>query len=221
MIFDTKRHPRTESFLQQAARELALADPALKELIRRIGSCELGMTRRRHYFPALVEAIIHQQLSGKAAASILARFRALYPSRRFPAAEEVARTSAAQLRSAGLSSQKVSYLKDLASRVADGSFPLRRISAMDDGEVIRRLTEVKGIGRWTGEMFLIFTLGRPDVLPVTDLGIRKAVQRVYGYKTLPAPRTLERIGRRWEPYRSVAAWYLWASVDGKNPKPPE
>ena len=221
MIFDTQRHPRTESLLDQAMRELSQADPMLDSLIRRVGPCELGMTRRRHYFPALVEAIIHQQLSGKAAGSILARFRALYPTRRFPAAKEVARTPAAQLRAAGLSSQKVSYLKDLASRLADGSFPLRRISTMDDAEVIRRLTEVKGIGRWTAEMFLIFTLGRPDVLPVTDLGIRKAFQRLYGYKTLPSPRTLEQIGRRWEPYRSVAAWYLWASVDGKNPQPKE
>ena len=221
MIFDTKRHPRTESFLEQAARELSQADPALQKLIRKIGPCELGMTRRRHYFPALVEAIIHQQLSGKAAGRILARFRALYPSRRFPTAEEVARTPVEQLRAAGLSSQKISYLKDLASRVADGSFALRRISAVDDEEVIGRLTEVKGIGRWTAEMFLIFTLGRPDVLPATDLGIRKAVQRLYGTKTLPSPRALEQMGRRWEPYRSVAAWYLWASVDGKNPEAPK
>ena len=221
MIFDTKRHPRTESFLEQAARELSQADPALQKLIGRIGPCELGMTRRRHYFPALVEAIIYQQLTGKAAARILARFRALYSSRRFPTAEEVARTPVEQLRAAGLSSLKISYLKDLARRVADGSIALRRISSMDDAQVIGRLTEVKGIGRWTAEMFLIFTLGRPDVFPVTDLGIRKAAQRLYGYKTLPSPRTLEQVGRRWEPYRSVAAWYLWASVDGKNPEVPK
>ncbi|MGH9782944.1 MAG: DNA-3-methyladenine glycosylase family protein, partial [Terriglobia bacterium] len=180
MIFKVKRHPRTESLLEQAVRELSQSDRAMDKLIRRVGTCELPMKRRGHYFPALVEAIIYQQLSGKAAARILERFRALFPSRRFPTAEQVARTPDARLRSAGLSPQKISYVKDLARRTADGSFPLRRISMMDDAEVTRRLTEIKGIGPWTAEMFLIFTLGRPDVLPVTDLGIRKAVQRLYG-----------------------------------------
>lgn len=221
MIFDTERHPRTAPLLERATRELSQADPVLRDLIRRIGPCELPMTRRGGYFPALVEAIVYQQLTGKAAARILERFRALFPSRRFPTAEQIAQTPDERLRSAGLSPQKILYLKDLARRMADGSFPLQRISAMDDAEVMRRLTEVKGIGPWTAEMFLIFTLGRPDVLPVTDLGIRKAVQRLYGFKTLPAPRTLAQLGRRWEPYRSVAAWYLWASVDGKNQESPE
>ena len=221
MIFNTQRHPRTLELLERAARELSQADPVLHHLIRRVGPCELPMTRRGRYFPALVEAIVYQQLTAKAAARILERFRALFPSRRFPTAEEVARIPAQRLRSAGLSPQKISYLKDLARRMADGSFPLRRISAMDDAEVVGRLTEIKGIGPWTAEMFLIFTLGRPDVLPVTDLGIRKAVRRLYGLDTLPSPRALAELGRRWEPYRSVASWYLWASVDGKNKESPE
>jgi len=214
MIFDTRSHPRTAPLLERATRELSEADPLFRDLIRRVGPCELAIRRRGAYFPALVEAIVYQQLSGKAAARILERFRALFPARRFPTAEEVARIPVERLRSAGLSSQKISYLKDLAQQVSEGRFPLRRIAAMDDAEVVRRLTEIKGIGPWTAEMFLIFTLGRPDVLPVTDLGIRKAVQRLYGLETLPPPRALVELGRRWEPYRSVAAWYLWASVDG-------
>jgi 3-methyladenine DNA glycosylase/8-oxoguanine DNA glycosylase len=221
MIFETKRHPRTKSSIEQAMRELSRADPALAALIRRVGPCELGMHRRGRYFPALVEAIIYQQLTAKAAGAILGRFRALYPFGRFPTPAEVASTSAQRLRTAGLSSQKISYLHDLAARLADGSLPLRRISAMDDGKVILRLTEIKGIGRWTAEMFLIFTLGRPDVFPATDLGIRKAVQRLYGHTALLPPRKLAVLAERWTPHRSVAAWYLWASVDGKKADPEE
>ena len=221
MIFETKRHPRTASSLEQAMRELSRADPALAALIGRVGPCELGMRRRGRYFPALVEAIIYQQLTAKAASTILARFRALYASRRFPTPAEVAGTSAQRLRTAGISSQKISYLHDLSGRLADGSFPLQRISAMDDEEVIRRLTEIKGVGQWTAEMFLIFTLGRPDVFPATDLGIRKAVQRLYGHAALLPPRELAALAERWTPHRSVAAWYLWASVDGKKADPEE
>jgi 3-methyladenine DNA glycosylase/8-oxoguanine DNA glycosylase len=221
MIFETKRHPRTAATIEQAMRELAASDPALAKLISHVGPCELGMHRRGRYFPALVEAIIYQQLTAKAAGTILARFRALYANGRFPTPAEVARTSVERLRSAGLSSQKISYLKDLSQRLENGSFPLRRISAMDDEEVIERLTEIKGIGRWTAEMFLIFTLGRPDVFPATDLGIRKAVQRLYGYTALPLPAALVELAGRWTPHRSVAAWYLWASIDGKGPVPNE
>lgn len=221
MIFETKRHPLTSSAVEQAMQALSQADPVLAELIGRVGPCELGMRRRGRYFPALVEAIIYQQLTAKAASRILARFRALYLTGRFPTPAEVAATPAQKLRTAGLSSQKISYLHDLSRRLADGSFPLRRISAMDDREVIERLTEIKGIGRWTAEMFLIFTLGRPDVFPATDLGIRKAVQRLYAHPALLPPRDLAELAERWTPHRSVAAWYLWASVDGKNPVPEE
>ena len=214
MIFETKQHPRTQLFLKKAIRELSKADPVMGGLIRRVGPCRLGLRRRNHYFPHLVEAILYQQLTAKAAGSILGRFRARYPSRRFPTAEDIRRTPEDQLRAAGISSQKISYLKDLASRVLEGSLPLRRLSSMDNEEVVQHLCQVKGIGQWTAEMVLIFTLGRPDVLPATDLGIRKAVQRLYEMKTLPLPRELAQFGERWKPYRSVAAWYLWASVDG-------
>ena len=216
MIFDTKRHPQTKLLVKKAALELSRADPVLADVIRRVGPCELTLRRRRQYFASLVESIIFQQLTGKAAGSILAHFRSLYPPGRFPTPAEVWGTPERQLRDAGLSSMKVAYLKDLSHRIGDGSFPLRRVSAMEDEEVIRHLTQVKGIGQWTAEMFLIFTLGRADVLPLGDLGIRKAVQRNYGMNLLPSPRSLERLGEKWRPYRSVASWYLWASVDGND-----
>ena len=216
MIFDTKTHARTEPLLRRAAEELSRADPTLAGIIRRIGPCQLAMARRNHYFRSLVEAILYQQLAGKAAAAILARFRLLYPSRRFPTAEQIYRTPESQLRAAGLSWQKISYVKDLAGRVLDGSFHLRSLSAMQDEAVVVHLTQVKGIGRWTAEMFLIFTLGRQDILPLNDLGILKAVEKAYALGGTPSAQMLEGMGRRWQPYRSVAAWYLWASVDGNN-----
>ena len=213
MIFDTRANIRSAELIAAAQRDLALADAAMARIIDKIGPCQLRMTWRSHYFRALVEAIIYQQLSGKAAGTILRRFRELYPSHRFPTPEQVLKTPMARLRSAGLSRQKISYLKDLSARVVDGSFPLRRIAAMQNHEVATHLTQVKGIGSWTAEMFLIFCLGRADVLSPTDLGIRKAVQKAYAYKSLPSPRTVERHGEKWKPYRSVACWYLWASVD--------
>ncbi|MBI3934351.1 MAG: DNA-3-methyladenine glycosylase 2 family protein [Acidobacteria bacterium] len=214
MIFDDKRNVRAAGLLETAARELTQADDAMAAIIERVGPCQLRMTWRSHYFRALVEAIIYQQLSGKAAGTILARFRALYPPRRFPTPEEILNTPASKLRAVGLSQQKCSYIQDLAARAACGAFPARRLASLADDQVIAHLTEVKGIGRWTAEMFLIFCLGRPDVLSPSDLGIRRAVQRAYAYKSLPSPRTVERHGKRWKPYRSIACWYLWASVDG-------
>ena len=216
MIFDIRSHPKTASRVRQAARELSQADPVLARLIRQVGPCHLPMTRRNHYFFALVEAILYQQLGMKAAAVIVARFRALYPARRFPTAADILNTPVSRLRAAGLSSQKISYLKELSRRVQDGSFPLRSVSAMDDGQVIQHLTQIRGIGRWTAEMFLIFSLGRPDVLPRSDLGIRKAVQTAYRLTRLPSEDTLEQLGEKWKPYRSIAAWYLWASADGNE-----
>ncbi len=217
MLFLDRKQSHAENLSQSALRRLSQADPALGSLIRQIGPCRLGRAGRNNHFAALVEAIIYQQLAGKAAAVIFSRFRALYSSRRFPTPEKLDRTPEKQLRSAGLSPQKISYLKDLSRRLLDGSLKLRNLSPMDmdDEEIIAHLTQVKGIGRWTAEMFLIFCLGRLDVLPVGDLGIRKAVQKAYRLRALPSPERLEQMGRRWQPYRSVASWYLWASVDGK------
>lgn len=215
MIFDDKLNVQSAVLLRTAARELAQADAVMAAIIRQVGPCQLRMTWRRHYFRALVEAIIYQQLSGKAAGTILARFRALYPAHRFPLPQEILGTPASQFRAVGLSKQKTSYIQDLAARAASGAFPTRRLAVLADEQVIAHLTEIKGIGRWTAEMFLIFCLGRPDVLSPSDLGIRKAVQKAYAYKSLPSPRTVERHGQRWKPYRSIACWYLWASVDGE------
>jgi 3-methyladenine DNA glycosylase/8-oxoguanine DNA glycosylase len=217
MIFDDRPNLRAADFLSAAASELAQADAALAAIIRHVGPCRLRVAWRSHYFRALVEAIVYQQLSGKAAATILARFRSLYPGSRFPAPEQILGTPVDRFRAAGLSKQKTSYIRDLASRAAAGAFPAKRLASLPDEAVIAHLTEIKGIGQWTAEMFLIFCLGRPDILSPSDLGIRKAVQRAYGYKSLPSTRTVERHGRKWIPYRSIACWYLWASVDGVPP----
>jgi DNA-3-methyladenine glycosylase II len=195
----------------KARRLLARRDPVLRGLIRRYGPCGLAAAQHADPFRALVRAIIGQQLSTKAAATIEARFAALYEGSPTPAG--VAATPDAPLRGVGLSGQKLGYLRDLAHRVHNGSLPLAVLDGMPDEEVIAALTEVKGIGRWTAEMFLMFRLHRPDVLPVGDLGIVKAVQRAYRLRTMPSPARLQRIGEAWRPYRSVACWYLWASLE--------
>ncbi len=160
----------------------------------------------------LCRSIVYQQLSGKAAGTIMTRFLGLYePHVLLP--EVLLRTTDDTLRGIGLSRQKIAYLKDLAARVQDGVLQLDTLPMHSDAEVIRQLTHVKGIGRWTAEMFLIFTLGRLDVFPVDDLGIRKAMQHAYGYKRLPAPVTMQRHARKWTPYRTIATWYLWRSLD--------
>jgi DNA-3-methyladenine glycosylase II len=195
----------------KARRILARRDPVLRDLMRRHGPCGLADSQHTDPFQALVHAIISQQLSTKAAATIAGRVDALLDGLPMPA--RVAAVSDAQLRSAGLSGQKVGYLRDLCARIADGSLPLDALDRMPDEEVIAALTRVKGIGRWTAEMFLMFRLHRPDVLPVGDLGIVKAVQRAYRLRTVPSPTRLLHLGESWRPYRSVACWYLWASLD--------
>ena len=189
---------------------LGRRDPILRDLMRRHGACGLARSQHADPFQALVHAIISQQLSTKAAAAIAARVDALLGGS--PDEANLAEVSDAQLRRAGLSGQKVSYLRDLCEQTAGGSLSLDALDAMPDEEVIAALTRVKGIGRWTAEMFLMFRLQRPDVLPVGDLGIGKAVQRAYRLRTLPSPTRLLRLGESWRPYRSVACWYLWASL---------
>ena len=195
----------------KARRLLARRDPVLRDLMRRYGPCGLAGSQHSDPFGALIRAIISQQLSTHAAATIARRFEALYAGEPTPAA--VTATPDEQLRSVGLSGQKVRYIRDLCARIEGGLLPLSALDRMTDEEVITVLTEVKGIGRWTAEMFLMFRLHRPDVLPVDDLGIVKAVQRAYRMRTLPTPKRLTRLGEAWRPYRSVACWYLWASLD--------
>jgi 3-methyladenine DNA glycosylase/8-oxoguanine DNA glycosylase len=197
----------------KARRLLARRDPVLRELMREHGPCGLADAQHTDPFRALVSAIISQQLSTKAAATIKARLDALLAPRL--TASRIAAVSDDALRGVGLSRQKIAYLRDLCNRVTSGDLALDRLDDMGDDEVVVALTSVKGIGRWTAEMFLMFRLHRPDVLPVGDLGIVKAVQRAYGLRKVPTPERLTKLGEQWRPYRSVACWYLWASLDSK------
>lgn len=194
----------------KARRLLARRDPVLRDLIRRHGPCGLADRQHSDPFLALTHAIISQQLSTKAAATIAGRFDLLFGGRPTPAA--VAAIPDAELRSVGLSTQKLRYMRDLAEKIETGVVDLDRLDDMSDEQVIEALTLVKGIGRWTAEMFLMFRLHRPDVLPTDDLGIVNAVKRAYQLRSRPTPRRLLRLGESWRPYRSVACWYLWASL---------
>jgi DNA-3-methyladenine glycosylase II len=194
-----------------ARRHLARRDPVLRDLMRVHGKCGLADAQNADPFGALMKAIVSQQLSTKAAHTIYGRLIALFDGPPTPRA--LASLTDVQLRGVGLSGQKLRYMRDLADKVQGGSVPLHGLDAMTDDEVIAALTQVKGIGRWTAEMFLMFRLHRPDVLPVDDLGIVKAVQKAYGLRKIPSPDRLNRIGEAWRPYRSVACWYLWRSLN--------
>jgi len=183
-------------------------DPVLSDIIGTVG--EFKLKKKSHHFAVLVESIISQQLATGAADAIFKRFKELYPE--FPTAAEVLATRKSKLRTVGLSGMKVEYLKDLAKHVETGKLDMKAISKMGDEDVIAQLTQVKGIGRWTAEMFLIFSLGRMDVFPVGDLGLRRGVQIAFSLKEMPKPKETEKFGDRWKPYRSVATWYLWKSL---------
>ena len=206
----------TDVDYMKARRLLARRDPVLRDLMRAHGPCGLAARQHTNPFKALVRAIVGQQLSAKAAATIFSRFEGLYES--FPTPAQVVATPDERLRAVGLSSQKLGYLRDLCNRIEQDELPLDVLHDLDDESVVERLTQVKGIGRWTAEMFLIFRLQRPDVLPLGDLGIVKAVQRAYKLRKAPSPDRLTRIGEAWRPYRSVACWYLWASLNNDPTK---
>jgi DNA-3-methyladenine glycosylase II len=195
--------------LRTAERHLSRRDPVLRVYIKKHTPCLLRPHTR--HFETLVNAIVSQQLSTKVANTILGRFRALYAPARFPRPGDVLRTPDENLRATGMSNGKVSFIKDLAAKTEDGSLKLARLSRMSDEEVIEMLVKVKGIGVWTAHMFLIFSLGRLNVLPVGDLGIRKAIQTAYQFDELPNAVQIERVAeeRGWRPYCSVASWYLW------------
>jgi DNA-3-methyladenine glycosylase II len=195
----------------RARRHLARRDPILRDLMRVHGKCGLADAQNADPFGALMKAIVSQQLSTKAAHTIYGRLISLFDGPPTPRA--LASLTDVQLRGVGLSGQNLRYMRDLADKVQGGSLPLHALDAMTDDEVIAALTQVKGIGRWTAEMFLMFRLHRPDVLPVDDLGIVKAVQKAYGLRKTPSPDRLNRIGEAWRPYRSVACWYLWRSLN--------
>jgi DNA-3-methyladenine glycosylase II len=196
----------------RARRLLMRRDPVLGAAIKRIGPCALASRQRNDHLSALAGAIVSQQLSTKAAATIFGRFLALFPGGEIPGAAAIAAIDDGALRGVGLSGQKVGYVRDLCGRIADGRLRLDELDALPDDDVIERLTSVKGFGRWTAEMFLMFRLHRPDVLPADDLGIVKAVQKLYGLRKTPDAKRILRIGEAWRPYRSVASWYLWQSL---------
>jgi 3-methyladenine DNA glycosylase/8-oxoguanine DNA glycosylase len=205
--------PIDPATLRKAEARLRRSDPVLAAIMRDVGPCRLRTDETGGAFAALVESIVYQQITGKAAASIYGRVRKLI-KRRHPRPQDILAATEEALRGAGLSRQKVAYLRDLAEKVRDG-LKLRALGRLENEAVIEALTEVKGIGRWTVEMFLIFRLGRLDVLPVHDYGIRKAMQRAYRLRKLPNPDRMRRLAEPWRPYRSVACWYLWRSLESK------
>lgn len=203
------------AYLSRASRALKAADPVLGALIARVGPCRLRCSPQE-LFPSLVASITYQQLNGKAAATIHGRVLALFDGGRRLEPRSFLKTADAPLRGAGLSANKLLAMRDLAEKCASGLVPGRaELETLGDREVIEKLTQVRGIGVWTAQMFLMFRLGRPDVLPAGDYGVRKAFGRLYRKRDgLPAPEALERHGRRWAPWRTVASWYLWRSLDG-------
>lgn len=196
---------------REAVEHLRRADPVLARVIDAVGPFAPQLRRER--FSALCRAIIFQQLAGAAAHTIYTRFVALFPGARFPTPRRVIEAPETLLRGAGLSRQKIRYLKDLAAHVQSRALNFHRFPRMTDEEIIAELIGVNGVGRWTAEMFLMFNLGRPDVLPVDDLGFRNAVRRLYRMRKAPDAKRLRALAERWRPYRSAAVWYLWRSAE--------
>lgn len=197
-----------------ATTTLKQADPVLAAVIDRVGDCTLCHSLQSgDLLMSLCESIIYQQLSGKAAATIHKRFLQLYPEASYPSARDILDTPPEMLRSAGLSGSKVLYLKDVARHVLEGLPTIEELEQMEDEAIVQRLLPIKGIGRWTVQMLLIFRLHRWDVLPVDDLGVRSAIRRLYGLPDLPNKKVVEQYGKPWQPYRTIASWYLWRSLD--------
>ncbi|MCZ7644652.1 MAG: DNA-3-methyladenine glycosylase 2 family protein [Planctomycetota bacterium] len=197
-----------------ALRHLAKSDPVMRRLIRLHRPYVFEPDARVSPFQSLVRAVAHQQLNGTAANTILKRFVALFPGRRFPRPEDLDAVDDARIRAAGFSRAKVASLRDLAAKTREGIVPTpKKIAKLSDEEIVERLTEVRGVGRWTVEMLLIFKLGRPDVLPADDFGVRSGFRNAYKLKDLPAKKALLAHGERWRPYRTAASWYLWRAAD--------
>ncbi len=190
------------------------ADSLLGVVMQRVGDCTLRPEPTQSLFAALARAIVYQQLSGRAAATILGRVHAIYAPKRSITPRDILATPPERLRAAGLSTAKTAALRDLAARTLDGTVPsMSAARRMSDDALVERLVEVRGVGRWTVEMLLMFRLGRPDVLPVSDLGIRKGFALTFGVRRLPAAVTITRRAKAWRPYRSVACWYLWRALE--------
>lgn len=199
---------------EQAIEHLSKADKVLARLIEKVGPCAWKPDKRRSPFEALVQSVTYQQLNGTAAKTILGRVKALYPGRCFPGPEDLLATPDELLRGAGLSRAKTAAIKDIAAKTISGIVPTSRaIARMENDAIIAQLTTIRGVGPWTVEMLLMFKLGRMDVLPVTDYGVRKGFMVTYKHKELPHPKVLLEHGEKWRPYRSVAAWYLWRALE--------
>jgi DNA-3-methyladenine glycosylase II len=197
---------------RKAITHLKRADPVLARVIESVGPCRFEPRATGPHFDAVVRAIVYQQLSGSAAHTIHSRLLALYGGEP-PTPAALLATPEETLRAVGLSRQKLAYLRDLAHRAETGDVRIHALHELSDDEVIEALTRIKGVGRWTAQMFLMFRLGRPNVLPDLDLGIRKAIQRAYRMRSLPSTKRIQRLGARWEPYCTIACWYLWRSLD--------
>lgn len=196
---------------RRARAHLRRVDPVIARVMNEVGPYRPSDRTSGSHYLALARAIVYQQLSGKAAATIFGRLLALYPGGE-PSPADVLRTSDEQLRAVGLSRQKIGYLRDLSARVERGELPLDHVEQLSDADLIAHLVQVKGIGRWTAQMFLMFKLGRVDVLPDLDLGIQNAIKRAYRKRKV-GPKDVLRIGAKWSPYSSIACWYLWRSLD--------
>ena len=197
--------------LRSAVRHLKRSDPRLAAVMERVGPCRFEPHREGTHFEAVLRSIVYQQLSGKAASTIHGRVITLLDGTPTPAG--IVATPDDAFRAAGLSRQKLSYVRDLARHAGDGTVPFASLDALDDDAVIEALTSIKGVGLWTAQMFLMFRLGRPNVLPAEDLGIRKGVQLAYRTRGLPPPKRVLTLGRTWSPYATIASWYLWRSLE--------
>ena len=203
-----------------ALKHLAAADPVMARLIAEIGPCELEHGPWRSPFQSLVQAVAHQQLNGTAANTILTRFKKLFPRRRFPRPEDLANISDEALRACGFSFAKIAAIRDIAAKALDGTIPSsREIAKLSDEEIIERLTAARGVGRWTVEMLLIFQLGRQDILPADDFGVRNGFRIAYKKRDMPKPKILLQFGKRWRPHATTAAWYLWRAADAAKRQP--
>jgi DNA-3-methyladenine glycosylase II len=202
-----------------AHKHLSKRDPVLRRLIREHGKCDLVPEKRRSPFQSLVQAVAHQQLNGTAANTILTRFKKFFPGRKFPRPEDLAKVTDKQIRDCGFSFAKIKSIRDIAEKTLSGVVPSsRQIVNLSDDEIIARLTEVRGVGRWTVEMLLIFQLGRPDVLPVGDFGVRTGFRVAYKKRAMPEPKELLAFGEKWKPHRTTAAWFLWCAADAAKKK---
>jgi DNA-3-methyladenine glycosylase II len=207
------RKPQAHETIRRAAvRHLKKADPELGAVITRVGRCDWPGASGHTHFGYVLRCIVYQQLSGKAAATIFGRVQAIYDGR-LPTPRDILSTPVQKLRAAGLSERKAEYARELAKRVESGELPLEKLGAMSDDEVIETLVKVKGIGRWTAQIVMMFHLGRADVFPELDLGVQKGVQKLLRMRKLPSPVKTAKAGERWAPYRTVAAWYLWRSLE--------